>query len=231
MSDKHYVITIERQYGSGGRITGMRLAEELGIHYYDEEILKMTSETSAIGEQYFRLADEKAGNNLLYRTVTNMKPELSAPVKDGHRLTSPENLFRFQSEVIRKLAESENCIIIGRCGNYVLQDQLDDVVRIFVYADTVTRVRRVMDVDKVDEEEALRRMKKIDKERTEYHKYFTGRNWMDMENYDLPINASRIDDQTDQRLSETSGNDRLIVMTMLFRDGRSAYGWGSNVAT
>lgn len=155
MSDKHYVITIERQYGSGGRITGMRLAEELGIHYYDEEILKMTSETSAIGEQYFRLADEKAGNNLLYRTVTNMKPELSAPVKDGHRLTSPENLFRFQSEVIRKLAESENCIIIGRCGNYVLQDQLDDVVRIFVYADTVTRVRRVMDVDKVDEEEAL----------------------------------------------------------------------------
>ena len=81
MSDKHYVITIERQYGSGGRITGMRLAEELGIHYYDEEILKMTSETSAIGEQYFRLADEKAGNNLLYRTVTNMKPELSAPVK------------------------------------------------------------------------------------------------------------------------------------------------------
>ena len=193
MSDKHYVITIERQYGSGGRITGMRLAEELGIHYYDEEILKMTSETSAIGEQYFRLADEKAGNNLLYRTVTNMKPELSAPVKDGRRLTSPENLFRFQSEVIRKLAESENCIIIGRCGNYVLQDQLDDVVRIFVYADTVTRVRRVMDVDKVDEEEALRRMKKIDKERTEYHKYFTGRNWMDMENYDLPINASRID--------------------------------------
>lgn len=93
MSDKHYVITIERQYGSGGRITGMRLAEELGIHYYDEEILKMTSETSAIGEQYFRLADEKAGNNLLYRTVTNMKPELSAPVKDGHRLTSPEICF------------------------------------------------------------------------------------------------------------------------------------------
>ena len=192
MSDKHYVITIERQYGSGGRITGMRLAEELGIHYYDEEILKMTSETSAIGEQYFRLADEKAGNNLLYRTVTNMKPELSAPVKDGHRLTSPENLFRFQSEVIRKLAGLKLHYHWTLC-NYVLQDQLDDVVRIFVYADTVTRVRRVMDVDKVDEEEALRRMKKIDKERTEYHKYFTGRNWMDMENYDLPINASRID--------------------------------------
>ena len=168
MSNKHFVITIERQYGSGGRLTGKRLAEELGIHFYDEEILKMTSETSAIGEQYFRLADEKAGNNLLYRIVTGMKPELTEPERDGHHITSPENLFR-------------------------LQDQMDNLIRIFVYADTVTRIRRVMDVDKVDEAEALRRMKRIDKERTEYHRYFTGREWMDMENYDLPINASRID--------------------------------------
>ena len=193
MSSKHFVITVERQYGSGGRLTSERLAKELGIHFYDEEILKMTSETSAIGEQYFRLADEKAGNNLLYRIVTNIKPELSEPAQNGHKITSPENLFRFQSSVIHKLAASENCIIVGRCGNYVLQDQLDDVIRIFVYADTVTRVRRIMDVDKVDEAEALRRMKRIDRTRTEYHRYFTGRNWMDMENYDLPINASRID--------------------------------------
>ena len=193
MNKKHFVITIERQYGSGGRLTGKRLAKELGIHFYDEEILKMTSETSAIGEQYFRLADEKAGNNLLYRIVTSIKPELTEPVRDGHKITSPDNLFRFQSSVIRKLAASENCIIVGRCGNYVLQDQLDDVIRIFVYADTVTRVRRIMDVDKVDEVEAIRRMKRIDKARREYHRYFTGREWMDMENYALPINASRID--------------------------------------
>ena len=112
MSSKHFVITVERQYGSGGRLTSERLAKELGIHFYDEEILKMTSETSAIGEQYFRLADEKAGNNLLYRIVTNIKPELSEPAQNGHKITSPENLFRFQSSVIRKLAASENCIIV-----------------------------------------------------------------------------------------------------------------------
>ena len=193
MSSRHFVITVERPYGSGGRLTSERLARELGIHFYDEDILKMTSETSAIGEQYFRLADEKAGNNLLYRIVTNIKPDLTEPAQNGHNITSPENLFRFQSSVIRKLAASENYIIVGRCGNYVLQDQLDDVIRIFVYADTVTRVRRIMDVDKVDEAEALRRMKRIDRTRTEYHRYFTGKNWMDMENYDLPINASRID--------------------------------------
>ena len=97
MKEKHFVITIERQYGSGGRLTGKRLADELGIHFYDEEILKVTSETSAIGEQYFRLADERAGNNLLYRIVTGMKPELTEPDKNGHKITSPENLFRFQS--------------------------------------------------------------------------------------------------------------------------------------
>ena len=193
MDKRHFVITIGRQYGSGGRITGRMLAEELGIHFYDEEILKMTSETSAIGEQYFRLADEKAGNNLLYRIVKEMKPDLYVPKADGN-LTTPENLFRFQSEVIRKLAAEETCIIAGRCADYILeQENLDQLIRIFVYANMDTRVRRVMDVDKVDEKEALKRIKRIDKERKEYHRYFAGRNWMDMEHYDLPINSSRLD--------------------------------------
>ena len=192
MNERGFVITIDRQYGSGGRIIGKKLSEELGIPFYDQEILKMASEESAVGEQFFRLNDEKAGNNLIYRAIGGLKSSLQEPsVEEG--ITSPENLFRFQSSVIRRLAASETCIIVGRCGNYVLQDQMDNLVRIFVYADTVTRIRRVMDVDKVDEAEALRRMRRIDKERTEYHRYFTGREWMDMENYDLPINASRID--------------------------------------
>lgn len=193
MGKNHFVITIGRQYGSGGRIVGKMLAEELGIHFYDDEILKMTSETSAIGEQYFRLADEKAGNNLLYRIVKEMKPDLYAPITSSH-LTTPENLFRFQSDVIKKLAAQETCIIVGRCGDYVLeQENLDDLIRIFVYADMVTRVRRVMDVDKVDEKEALKRIKRIDKERHDYYRYFAGRDWMDMEHYDFPINSSRLE--------------------------------------
>lgn len=120
MKDNHFVITIGRQYGSGGRIVGKMLAEELGIHFYDEEILKVTSETSAIGEQYFRLADEKAGNNLLYRIVKEIKPDLELPRTEG-KLTKPENLFRFQSDVIRKLAAEETCIFAGRCADYVLE--------------------------------------------------------------------------------------------------------------
>lgn len=194
MDRSKLVITIGRQYGSGGRIVGMNLAKELGIHFYDEEILKITSEKSAIGERYFRLADEKAGNNLLYRIVSGLKPELGKPSLDEDNLVSPDNLFRFQSEVIKKLAEEESCIIAGRCGDYVLsQGDMENLIRIFVYADMPTRIRRVMEVDKVDTKEALKRIKKIDKERKEYYRYYTGRDWEDWDNYDLPINASRID--------------------------------------
>lgn len=190
--NKKLVITIGRQYGSGGRITSKRLAEELGIQFYDEEILRMTSEESAIGEQYFRLADEKAGNNLLYRVVGGLRDSLGKP--SSKNLTSKENLFKFQSEVIRKLAREESCIIVGRCADYILEAEPDvNVIRLFVYADMPTRIRRVMEVDGVlDPDEAVRKIKRIDKERREYYKYFTGREWGDMTLYDLPINTTNL---------------------------------------
>lgn len=190
------VITIGRQYGSGGRITGKNLAKELGIHFYDEEILKLTSEKSAIGETFFRLADEKAGNNILYKILDHVKPQLRKPSLDGN-MVSPENLFRFQSEVIRSLAEEERaCIIAGRCADYILSEaEMENVtlVRLFVYADMPTRIQRVMDVDKVDVKEAVHRIKRIDKERKDYYFYYAGKDWMDMTNYDLAINTSEID--------------------------------------
>lgn len=193
MMKKHFVITIGRQYGSGGRLVGERLAKSLGIHFYDSDILKLTSEKTAIGEQYFRLADEKAGNNLIYRIIDNLTPDIGKPKTDDNIVT-PENLFRFQAEVIREIAKAETCIIAGRCGNYILSEAgIPEHVDFFVYADLVTRIRRAMDYLKVDEAEALKRIKKIDRERREYHKYYTGEDWMQADNYDLMINASRID--------------------------------------
>ncbi len=193
MLKKHFVITIGRQYGSGGRIVGKRLAEKLGIHFYDNDILKLTSERAAIGEEYFRLADEKAGNNILYKIIDSMKPDIGKPKLD-ESIVSPENLFRFQAEVLREIAKNETCIIAGRCSNYILTEaNMEDHVDFFVYADLVTRTKRAMDYCKVDEQEALRRIRKIDKERKEYHKYYTGEDWMQPDNYDLMINASRID--------------------------------------
>lgn len=192
MTKKHFVITIGRQYGSGGRTVGERLAKKLGIHFYDSDILKLTSEKTAIGEQYFRLADEKAGNNLIYKIIDNLTPDIGKP-NTSENIVTPENLFRFQAEVIREIAKAETCIIAGRCGNYILSEAgMEEHVDFFVYADLVTRIKRAMDYLKVDEAEALKRIKKIDKERREYHKYYTGEDWMQPDNYDLMINASRI---------------------------------------
>ncbi|MDO5406921.1 MAG: cytidylate kinase-like family protein [Eubacteriales bacterium] len=197
MDKNKLVITIERQYGSGGRIVGQRLAEKLGIPFYDDEILSMTAERSAVGERYFRLADEKAGNNLLRRIVSGIKMgvgPLDEPKTQGD-VTSPDNLFLFQSEVIRELAASESCVIVGRCADYVLEAAgKEDLLKVFVYADIPTCIRRTMEVDQItDTKEALAKLNKITKQRREYHKYFTGKDWEDVNNYDLPINASRLD--------------------------------------
>lgn len=193
MKKSHAIITIDRQYGSGGRIIGKRLSEELGIPFFDQEILKLASEESAIGEQFFRLNDEKAGNNLIYRAIGGLKSSLNEPsVSDD--ITSPENLFRFQSSVIRKVAAEQSCIIMGRCADYVLEAEgTENMVRLFVYSDIPTCIRRVMEVDGVDAKEALKRVNRISKERRDYYKYYTGKDWEDMANYDLPINTTGIE--------------------------------------
>ena len=103
------VITIGRQFGSGGCEVGTKLAQELGLDFYDKNILRMNSDESGIEESFYYLADEKAGNKLLYKIIKSLTPEKGAP-SFGSDLISADNLFRFQSEVIRKLAAEENCI-------------------------------------------------------------------------------------------------------------------------
>lgn len=190
--DKKLVITIEREYGSGGRIIGKTLSAQLGIPYYDDDILKMASEQSMVGEQFFRMNDEKAGNNLLKKIVGGIRDSMEKP-SIGRDITSPDNLFRFQSEVIRGLAEQESCILIGRCSDFVLDScDFENFVSVFVYCDLSTKVNRVMEVDKVDARKALSRVQKIDKTRRDYYKYYTGNEWADMTHFDCPVNTSKI---------------------------------------
>ena len=134
---KRLVITIGRQFGSGGCEVGTKLAQELGLDFYDKNILRMNSDESGIKESYYYMADEKAGNKLLYRIIHSLIPENGTPSL-GSDLISSDNLFRFQSSVIRKLAQEESCIIIGRCADYVL-DGTENLVRLFVYAEGSTR--------------------------------------------------------------------------------------------
>ncbi len=191
--ERKLVVTINREYGSGGKIIGKQLSEKLGIPYYDDEIIKLSSENSAVAEEYFRMNDEKPGNNLLYKIIGGIRGGLGKPsIKDN--ITSPDNLFRFESEVIRNLAEQQSCILIGRCADFVLEScGFPDFVRLYIYSDLPTKLRRVMEVDGVDTKEALLRVQKINKSRSDYYRYYTGEAWDDVNRYDLTLNTTKLE--------------------------------------
>lgn len=188
MGDRRLIVTIGRQYGSGGSEIGKRLAKEMGLHCYDKEILRMNSNESGIKESYFHLTDERAGNRLLYKIINGLTPEMGAP-SFGSDLVSADNLFRFQSEVIRKLAAEESCVIIGRCADYILEGT-EGLIRIFLYADMEDRAARIRSKNLYDSNDVVKNIKRIDKERRDYHRYYTGRSWEDVGNYDLMLNTS-----------------------------------------
>ena len=187
---RRLVITIGRQFGSGGREIGSRLAEELGVGFYDKNILRMNSNESGIKESYYYLADERPGSRLLYKIIKGLTPELGAP-SFGSDLVSADNLFRFQSEVIRQLADGEDCVIIGRCADYVLEGR-DGLVRVFLYADMDYRVKRITELGYYEDKDVKKNIKRIDRERRDYHRYYTGRDWENVENYDLMLNTARL---------------------------------------
>lgn len=190
MMGKKRIVTIGRQYGSGGREVGEKVAADLGFGFYDKNILRMNSDESGIKESYFHLADEKAGNKLLYKIVSGLKPEAGQPSFSSD-LTTSDNLFKFQSEVIRKLAQSESCVIIGRCADYILEGT-EGLLRIFIYADMEHRIERITRLGYYDPRDVEKNIRKMDKERREYYRYFAGRNWEDPQNYDLMINTGAV---------------------------------------
>ena len=187
---KRLVITIGRQFGSGGREVGSRLAGDLGIGFYDKNILRMNSDESGIKESYYYLADERPGNKLLYKIVKGLTPEQGAP-SFGADLVSADNLFRFQSQVIKGLAAEEDCVIIGRCADYVLEG-MDGLVRIFLYADMDYRMERITQLGYYDARDVKQNIKRMDRERRDYHRYYTGRDWENLENYDLMVNVGSL---------------------------------------
>ena len=185
----NYVITIARSYGSGGRTLGKMLAKELGIDCYDLDLLKMASEESGINEALFGEADEKLTGHSFFKIVKGVYTgRVIEPGSDD--FLSKENLFNYQAKVIKELAETTNCIIIGRCADYILKDY-DNVIRLYFYAPVEDCIKRIKELygDSGDKE-ILKKKNKIDKERAEYYNYYTGRDWNDASNYDMCLNTS-----------------------------------------
>ena len=189
----NYVITIARQYGSGGRTIGEMLSKNLGIAYYDKDIIRLTSDDSGIHEELFGRVDE----------YTSAKP----PLFDGRsgiyskelisprdkKFTSDENLFNYQAKTIRELAETESCVIIGRCGNFILNErEFPNVLRVFIHASWEFRIKDAKEKMSGTEKELEKFMRKDDKRKLEYCRRFTGKEWTDPAYYDLYLDTSKI---------------------------------------
>lgn len=186
----NFVITIARGYGSGGRTIGKMLAERLGVHYYDRELMRLASDESGINEELFVKADEKLKKSLLFRIAKKTyKGELIPP--DSDDFVSNDNLFQYQAKVIRELAAQGSCVIVGRCADYVLKDA-DNVIKLFVHAPFNDCVETLKGMSSLSEDEIKKKITSIDTHRAEYYKYYTRRDWKNAANYDLCLNSSKL---------------------------------------
>ena len=184
------VITIARQYGSGGRTVGEMLSKDMGIHYYDKELIKLASEESGINERLFVNADEKIKMTKLFKMVKNIYTgQLIPPERDD--FVSDKNLFNYQAKVIKNLAEEESCVIVGRCADYVLKDY-DNVLSVFVHAPKDYCMEQAAKKVSMPSKELEKYIAKIDKRRADYYKFYTEREWTDARNYDLCLDSSKL---------------------------------------
>jgi cytidylate kinase len=184
------IITIARQYGSGGKTIGQMLANDLGIPFYSREILRLASDDSGIREELFNQADEKLRSNPLFGASKKVYTGgLISPESDD--FVSSENLFNYQAKVIKELAEKGSCVIVGRCADFVLKDRAD-VVSVFVHAPADYCMERAMERNDMSRKEMEKFIAKTDKYRGDFYHYYTGNVWNDARNYDLCLNSSKL---------------------------------------
>lgn len=184
-----FVITIARQYGSGGRTIGQMLAKELGVEYYDKDLIVKASEESGINMALFANADERSKGFFKKFKKKNYGGEVLSPSSKDYN--SEENLFNYQAKIIRELADKESCIIIGRAADYILKDR-DDVLSVFVHAPQWFLMEQAAKKHSMTDKELEKYIAKIDKDRAEYYKNHTGREWTDARNYDLCLDSSKL---------------------------------------
>jgi cytidylate kinase len=187
---EHFVLAITRVCGSGATTISKMLADEYGIAIYDRQLLRLASEDSGINEDLFFNADEVVKNTPLYRVSKNVyNGELISPESDN--FTSDINLFNYQAKVLKKLAEVQSYIVIGRCGDYILQDN-KNMISIFLTADEEVCIQHEMERLVCNRKEAEKYIEKNNKFRSEYYTYHTGKKWNDINNYDLCLNTGRL---------------------------------------
>lgn len=196
---KKVIITIARQYGSGGREIGGKVAEALGIPLYDKEIIKDAAAQGDLHIDVAKKADETAANSLLY-TLAMGSNVLGTSMAFGYKMPLNDKLFILQSDVIKQYAKEGSCVIIGRCADYVLREE-PNLVRVFIYGDLEHRQERVaMRHPELKSSQVIDAINKTDKRRSSYYNFYTGNKWGKYDNYDLAVNSSSVGIEETARL-------------------------------
>lgn len=185
------IITIGREFGSGGKYIGERLAEELGMKFYDAALIERVSKERSIDIHLLNESDEKHKKTFWY-TLAMASMSMYDSVNSLTELPEEDKFFIEQSKVIEEIADEDNSVIIGRCSNIILKNR-KNVVNVFVYAqDEKFKIERKMEFAGLDEKKALKLMHKKDKERAAYYNYYTNKNWGARDSYDLLIDSSKV---------------------------------------
>ena len=185
--DEKFIITIGRQLGSGGRQIGEKLASRLGISFYDKELIRIASQESGLGKEFFEQVDEKTSHSL-FSGIIGMYGSLGGENYSCNYLSN-ETLFKIQSDVIRELAEQKSAVFVGRCADYVLKDYPRSL-NVFISADMNDRIKRISEIQQVPEKKAKDIIEKTDRKRAEYYNYYSNKVWGTAGSYHLCINSS-----------------------------------------
>ena len=190
MAEKKTIITIGRQYGSGGHEIGATIAQDLGRKLYDKEMLRRAAKESGLCEELFEMHDEKPTNSFLYSLIMDTyslgySPSTYADMPINHKV------FLAQFDAIKRIAEDGSCVMVGRCADYALEGH-EDVVNVFIYADLEQRIRRVARMYDLTDAKAKDIIIKTDKKRASYYNYYTNKTWGDAKSYDLCLNSAKL---------------------------------------
>ncbi len=177
--DKNIIITLSREYGSGGRYIGKLIADKLGIKLYDKEFIEKVAQETGLSEEYIESNEQKRDS------LSNLN--------NGYYfgLTNSDELFFKESELIKEVANKESCVIIGRCADFILQDK-SNVLKVFVYSDIKDKVKRATEFYGFDKQKAEKEIIRIDKLRANHYKYYTEKEWKNPSNYDICINSDTL---------------------------------------
>ncbi len=183
------IITIGREYGSGGRELGEKLAAKLGFKFYDQELVEMAAEKSDIHASILHKADEQASRSLLYSIATGIDTRFFTP---SYELPINDKLFIEQANVIKELANKEDCVIVGRCADYILESAGIPSIDLFIYASKDAKIARISKLYDLSPEKAKDKIKKVEKSRKTYYNYYSNKEWGELSNYDLCINTTNM---------------------------------------